>query len=147
MNNDKTPGDYEVGYGKPPKNTQFQKGSSGNPGGRPKKSRDFDSELLREAESFITINDNGQRRRISKIEGIAKQLTNKAMTGNIPAARTYLDHYLRALELKLAADLKLGDKGKYTARDLTDEELLQIIAAGQKETKRESRKRQVSNTD
>lgn len=28
---------YETGYGKPPKNKQFQKGQSGNPNGRPKK--------------------------------------------------------------------------------------------------------------
>lgn len=28
--------DYEVGYGKPPKNTRFKAGQSGNPKGRPK---------------------------------------------------------------------------------------------------------------
>jgi hypothetical protein len=28
--------DYEVGYGKPPKKSQFKKGRSGNPNGRPK---------------------------------------------------------------------------------------------------------------
>ncbi|MBL4544643.1 MAG: hypothetical protein JKP95_01895 [Oceanicaulis sp.] len=28
--------EYEVGYGKPPKATQFKKGQSGNPRGRPK---------------------------------------------------------------------------------------------------------------
>jgi hypothetical protein len=27
---------YEVGYGKPPQSTQFKKGKSGNPKGRPK---------------------------------------------------------------------------------------------------------------
>jgi hypothetical protein len=27
---------YEVGYGKPPRRTQFRKGQSGNPGGRPR---------------------------------------------------------------------------------------------------------------
>jgi len=30
---------YDVGYGKPPKGGQFQKGQSGNPRGRPKGSR------------------------------------------------------------------------------------------------------------
>jgi hypothetical protein len=27
--------DYQVGYGKPPRETRFQKGQSGNPRGRP----------------------------------------------------------------------------------------------------------------
>lgn len=30
--------DYEVGYGKPPKHSQFVKGKSGNPAGRPARS-------------------------------------------------------------------------------------------------------------
>lgn len=33
------PSDYEVGYGKPPAETRFKKGQSGNPNGRPKGSR------------------------------------------------------------------------------------------------------------
>ena len=60
MSDKKMPDNYEVGYGKPPKDTQFQKGVSGNPRGRPKKSRDFDHELIRESESFMTINENGR---------------------------------------------------------------------------------------
>ena len=32
-------GSYEVGNGKPPKHSQFQKGKSGNPKGRPKGSK------------------------------------------------------------------------------------------------------------
>ena len=31
-----SPGEYEVGYGKPPSQTRFRKGVSGNPGGRPR---------------------------------------------------------------------------------------------------------------
>jgi hypothetical protein len=55
MGDDKTPDDYEVGYGKPPKNIQFQKGISGNPTGRPKKAPDFDHQLIRESNSLMTI--------------------------------------------------------------------------------------------
>jgi hypothetical protein len=78
MSNDNTQDDYEVGYRKPPKNNQFQKGISGNPTGRPKKAAEFHSIFMRESESLMTIIDNGQRRRISKLEAIAKQLHNKA---------------------------------------------------------------------
>ena len=86
--NDDTLDDYEVGYGKPPKHTRFQKGLSGNLKGRPKKDRNFHSELLREARSLITINENGQPKRITKIEGVAKKVTNKAMTGNASDSKT-----------------------------------------------------------
>jgi len=78
------------GYGKPPKSTQFKKGISGNPKGRPKKSPDFHSIFMKESKSFITINDNGQRRRISKLEGIVKQLTNKVVTETFPPLESIL---------------------------------------------------------
>ena len=32
---------YEVGYGRPPRHSQFRPGESGNPGGRPKGRRSF----------------------------------------------------------------------------------------------------------
>jgi len=35
-----TSASYEVGYRKPPRHTQFQKGQSGNPGGRPRRSQE-----------------------------------------------------------------------------------------------------------
>jgi hypothetical protein len=79
----KTPGDYEVGYGRPPKHTRFQKGTSGNSKGRPRKPLDFDHELIRESEAFMTITENGRPKRVSKHNVALKQLMKQAMTGNI----------------------------------------------------------------
>lgn len=76
---------YEVGYGKPPKNNQFQKGVLGNPAGRPKKPQDFDQQLLREAGSFVIINEKGRRVRISKHDVAIRQLMHKAMAGDMTA--------------------------------------------------------------
>ena len=121
---------YEVGYGKPPKATQFQKGVSGNPKGRPKKARDFDHELLRESRASITLNENGSRRRISKHEAAIKQLINKAISGNIPALRTYLDRYQIAFErIALLEASRSSDTRKYDdVKKLTNEELERMVA-------------------
>ena len=121
---------YEVGYGKPPKTTQFQKGVSGNPKGRPKKARDFDHELLRESRASITLNENGSRRRISKHEAAIKQLINKAISGNIPALRTYLDRYQIAFErIALLEASRSSDTRKYDdVKKLTNEELERMVA-------------------
>jgi hypothetical protein len=47
MMNENKQGLYEVGYGKPPKSTQFQKGKSGNPGGLPKGTAKISVALLK----------------------------------------------------------------------------------------------------
>jgi Family of unknown function (DUF5681) len=121
---------YEVGYGKPPKGTQFKKGVSGNPKGRPRKAQDFHHELLREFRSSITINENGRRHRISKYSALAKQMTIKALSGNIPALRACLDHYQIAIEKEALreASQSSGPK-KHDLDEMTDEQLLEIIHA------------------
>jgi Family of unknown function (DUF5681) len=141
--------DYEVGYGKPPKNTQFQKGHSGNPKGRPKKALDFDHELIRESNSFMTITENGRRKRVSKHNVTIMQLLKQAMTGNIQAARVYLDRRQKALERAvLVAEPQANNSRNYDdVKSFTREELRMIIAAGLEKEKQEGGKGQVSNTD
>jgi hypothetical protein len=126
--------DYEVGYGKPPISGQFKKGVSGNPSGRPKKSADFGSKLLRELDSKLIINENGKRKVITKSEGIVKQLTNKSFSGHHPSTRLLIPLYLQVLEKKAEEERHAQYMANRKAEDLSDEELTAIIRAGQKES-------------
>ena len=75
----------EVGYGNPPKRSQFKKGTSGNPKGRPKGSRNIATEVARALEEKVVINVGGQRKTITKREAAATQLINQAASGNLKA--------------------------------------------------------------
>ena len=79
---DKDDGPYPVGRGKPPQKTQFKKGQSGNPKGRPKGSKNFKSTINTELNRKVAVNEEGRRKRITKREAIAKQLVNKAAAGD-----------------------------------------------------------------
>lgn len=82
---------YHVGYGKPPRHSQFKKGASGNKKGRPKGSKNFASLFESELAKQITITENGQRKRISKREGIVKQIINKAVAGEAKAVQVVME--------------------------------------------------------
>jgi Family of unknown function (DUF5681) len=139
---------YEVGYGKPPKDTQFKKGSSGNPKGRPKKALDFDLELLRQSKAIIVINENGRPRRISKHEAVSMQLINKAASGYIPALRTYVDRYERALEKAALLEAKRShDRIKRPLSSMTDDELDELYEEAKKAEEWETKRGHIPNAD
>ena len=76
-----------VGFGKPPAHTRFKKGQSGNPKGRPKGSLNPATVAGRTAREQVVINENGQRKTVTKLEVAIKQLINKAMSGDLGAWR------------------------------------------------------------
>jgi hypothetical protein len=80
-----------VGYKKPPAATQFAKGKSGNPKGRPKGSKNLRTVLEEELSAKITVQENGKKLRLNKRGVIVRSLANKAMTGDIKAAQTLLN--------------------------------------------------------
>jgi len=94
--------DYSVGYGKPPKSTQFKKGQSGNPTGRPKGSWGLVTEIKKELNRKVTVTEQGQQKRVPKKEVVAKQLVNKAASGDLKATNLVLSHSISG---------ELSDKG------------------------------------
>jgi hypothetical protein len=97
MADQKKPRNYLVGRGKPPQHTKFVKGQSGNPKGRPKGSKSFDTEIREELDAQIRITENGKFRKITKRRAVAKQLVNGSVAGNAKTMPTLLNH-IRILE-------------------------------------------------
>ena len=81
---------YEVGYRKPPVATRFQKGTSGNPSGRPKKlAEPLDPGIVLQSidNEEIVVIDNGKRKPMTKAEIVFRQLFTKATRGDLTTAR------------------------------------------------------------
>jgi len=83
--------DYQVGHRKPPRETRFQKGQSGNPRGRAPGAKNLKSVLSDALSELVIVNENGRRRKISKRQAITKQLVNQAAKGDWRAAKLVFD--------------------------------------------------------
>jgi hypothetical protein len=79
--------DYEVGFGRPPKQTKFRKGSSGNPQGRPKGSRNLATVVARALEAQVTVTENGRCRTVTALDAAISTLVSKAVDGDLGALR------------------------------------------------------------
>lgn len=91
--NEKEP-DYEVGYGKPPAETQFRKGQSGNPGGRPKGARNrtnsvpalneerMKTVVLEEAYRLVGMREGDRLVEIPVVQAVIRSIAANAAKGN-----------------------------------------------------------------
>ena len=79
--------DYEVGYGRPPKEYQFKPGTSGNYKGRPKKKSSFRSDLAEVVEKQVSIKINGAYQTVSVRKAILEILVAKALRDDSAALK------------------------------------------------------------
>jgi hypothetical protein len=95
-----TSASYEVGYRKPPRHTQFQKGHSGNPGGRPRRSpaRRLDELALHEAYRTTIVMEDGHAMPMPAIQSVLRRQLQSAADGNVRAQRDILA-MIRHIEL------------------------------------------------
>jgi hypothetical protein len=81
---------YAVGYGKPPRQTQFKKGQSGNPNGRVKGSKNLATLIMAALNAPVVVTQNGRRKTITKLEAMTTQLANKGASGEFKATHLLL---------------------------------------------------------
>lgn len=79
---DKQDSEFPVGYGTRPRHTRFKPGQSGNPGGRRRRKSAPLLGVERELNTRIIVNEGGKPRRLTKLDAIVKQQTNKALQGD-----------------------------------------------------------------
>ena len=87
---DDQPRDYAVGYGRPPAETRFQKGQSGNPDGRPRGTKKLVT-LLAEVLSQRSALPNPDGSWMTKAEAIFFSLANQASSPDLRAKKLLFD--------------------------------------------------------
>src|SRR5258708_4325808 len=112
----------KVGYAKPPVHSRFQKGRSGNPNGRGKKSPGLSQMVKEVMAQKVPITKNGRTQKISLQRAALEQLGRSAAQGK-PAT---LSQLIKLLQLIESADQQAEVKAQQEAEtvDPLDQELL-----------------------
>ena len=106
--------DYKVGYGKPPQSNQFKPGTSGNPAGRPKGTKNLRTDLSEELAEKIMVTESGQQLVISKQRAMLKSLMAKSIQGDTTAARALIN---------LIVGIEQADAERFVVISTTKEDL------------------------
>jgi hypothetical protein len=136
---------YEVGYGKPPRHTQFRKGQSGNPGGRPRRvpRERMKALALQEAYRSIAVKEDGRTIAVPAIQAILRSQMKLAAKGNVQAQRAVLAA-VEAIERNNMEAARIAAERqpvKYSYNEAARRIML-LLRLAEKEKKQEEEKRQ-----
>jgi len=108
---------YEVGYGRPPRQSQFKPGQSGNPKGRPKGQKNVATILQETLYRTVLITENGRRRKVPAIEAVFLSLLRKSLDGDLRAFEKLTKH----LPMLQAASVAAADGSETPVFDPADD--------------------------
>jgi hypothetical protein len=109
-------GDYDVGWGRPPKQYQFQPGKSGNPRGRPPGRLNNKTLLIRLMDEGIWIHEDGKKRKVTRYEALCKAHLTKAIKGDVQSAKFILEQAAGAGFFDERNDPQFGDQRAILSR-------------------------------
>jgi hypothetical protein len=85
------PGDYEIGYRKPPKHSRFKPGQSGNPRGRPKADKSLGAALIEALEAKVKLRRDGREHVVSSIQAFVLRVVTDAIQGKASAQKMLVE--------------------------------------------------------
>ena len=141
-------GVYEVGYKKPPTATQFKKGVSGNPKGRPRGSTNLQTLVRRVFDRKVTIQQDGGTRRVTVAEVMLTRLAGKAVAGDAAAQRLAIGLLqATATDVVPAPTLFESEEDRALLRSVLSELEPEIVPASGAKKRSVSRKKRASEDD
>jgi hypothetical protein len=108
-----------VGYGKPPKATQFKKGVSGNPKGRPKGAKGLNTLVIKVFGEKVAVRTAQGTLRMSKMEAMIHKLAEQGFGGNLRAIAIALNRYAASVPDDVARPIEAAnDQGSLDEHDI-----------------------------
>jgi Family of unknown function (DUF5681) len=126
----KPPGDYPVGYGRPPSHTRFRKGVSGNPRGRPRGMTVVRANrlALQEAYRLIPVREGDVVFTLPTIQALMRQLARLAAKGNGPALRMFIK-MIQTIEQEKASEAEIKEEELAERAPVSDQDRARALAA------------------
>ncbi len=102
--------DYKVGYGKPPKDTQFKPGRSGNPKGRRKGSKNLKKLIDENLNKKILVRVGKKASELTMQEAMVIGMLTRAMKGHVRPAKWIEEHCPEAFADPVVSHGDMADK-------------------------------------
>jgi Family of unknown function (DUF5681) len=82
---------YKIGKGRPPRHTRWEKGMSGNPGGKKKGTLNLESTFRESLLRQVTVTVDGEKKVISVLEALVMRLLDAGIKGDVKVINSILD--------------------------------------------------------